>query len=55
MASLEELLKIDGVVAAGEFARDGALIDFKSSMDMSPELELALRSSAPPCRCCSTR
>lgn len=38
MSSLEELLKIDGVVAAGEFARDGSLIDFKSSMDMSPEL-----------------
>jgi roadblock/LC7 domain-containing protein len=38
MASLEELLKIDGVVAAGEFARDGSVIDYKSSMDMSPEL-----------------
>jgi len=38
MASLEELLKIEGVVAAGEFARDGALIDYRSSMEMSPEL-----------------
>lgn len=38
MASLEELLKIDGVVAAGEFAKDGSLVDYKSSMDMSPEL-----------------
>jgi roadblock/LC7 domain-containing protein len=38
MASLEELLKIDGVAAAGEFAKDGSVIDYKSSMDMSPEL-----------------
>ena len=38
MASLEELLQIDGVVAAGEFARDGSLINYKASMDMSPEL-----------------
>jgi roadblock/LC7 domain-containing protein len=38
MASLEELLKIDGVVAAGEFAKDGSLIGYKASMDMSPEL-----------------
>ena len=38
MASLEELLQIDGVAAAGEFAKDGSLIDYKSNMDMSPEL-----------------
>jgi roadblock/LC7 domain-containing protein len=38
MASLEELLQIDGVVAAGEWAKDGSLLDYKSSMDMSPEL-----------------
>jgi roadblock/LC7 domain-containing protein len=38
MASLEELLQIDGVVAAGEFSRDGTLIDYKANMDMSPEL-----------------
>jgi len=38
MARLEELLKIEGVAAAGEFAKDGSLIDYKSSMDMSPEL-----------------
>ena len=38
MASLEELLQIDGVVAAGEFARDGTLINYEASMDMSPEL-----------------
>ena len=38
MASLEELLQIDGVAAAGEFGKDGSLIDYRSSMDMSPEL-----------------
>lgn len=38
MASLEELLKIDGVVAAGEFRPDGTLIDYRAQMDMSPEL-----------------
>jgi roadblock/LC7 domain-containing protein len=38
MASIEELLKIDGVVAAGEFAKDGSLVDYQSNMDMSPEL-----------------
>jgi len=38
MASLEELLKIDGVAAAGQFAKDGTLIDYRSNMDMSPEL-----------------
>ncbi len=38
MASLDDLLKIDGVAAAGEFAADGKLVDFKASMDMSPEM-----------------
>ncbi|MFQ5615331.1 MAG: DUF2173 family protein [Anaerolineales bacterium] len=38
MATLDELLKIDGVVAAGEFAADGELVDYKAEMDMSPEL-----------------
>jgi len=37
-ATLDELLKLDGVVAAGEFAPDGRLLDFKAKMDMSPEL-----------------
>src|SRR2546429_7618141 len=37
-ATLDELLKIDGVVAAGEFALDGRLVDYKAKMDMSPEL-----------------
>src|SRR5205823_12003393 len=38
MATLDELLKIDGVVAAGEFTADGKLVDYKSKMDMSPEM-----------------
>jgi roadblock/LC7 domain-containing protein len=38
MASLDDLLKIDGVAAAGEFAADGKLVDFKANMDMSPEM-----------------
>jgi roadblock/LC7 domain-containing protein len=37
-ASLDELAKVDGVVAAGEFRLDGTLVDFKSSMDMSEEI-----------------
>ena len=38
MASLDDLLKIDGVAAAGEFAADGKVVDFKANMDMSPEM-----------------
>ena len=38
MATLDELLRLDGVVAAGEFAADGKLVDYKATMDMSPEL-----------------
>ena len=37
-ATLDDLLKIDGVAAAGEFAADGKLVDFKANMDMSPEM-----------------
>ncbi len=35
MATLDELLEIDGVAAAGEFAADGKLVDYKANMDMS--------------------
>ena len=35
MASLEELLQIEGVVAAVEWDTDGSLIDYKASMDIS--------------------
>ena len=35
MSTLEELLALDGVVAAGEFGPDGSLVDFESHLDMS--------------------
>ena len=38
MTTLDELIKIDGVVAAGEFAADGKLIAYKSNMDMPPDM-----------------
>ncbi len=38
MATLDELIKIDGVVAAGEFTADGKLVDYKANMDMSTEM-----------------
>ena len=38
MAALEDLLKINGVVAAGEFSADGKLVDFKAKMDMSRDM-----------------
>jgi roadblock/LC7 domain-containing protein len=38
MASLDDLLNIEGVVAAGEFTPDGELVDYKARMDMSPEM-----------------
>ena len=37
-SSLDDLLKINGVVAAGEFGLDGSLVDFKASVDFSKEL-----------------
>ena len=38
MAKLEDLLKIDGVMAAGEFSADGTLVDYKANMNMPPEM-----------------
>lgn len=38
MATLDELLKITGVVAAGEFTPDGKLVDFKAKMDMPRDM-----------------
>ena len=35
MARIDDLLRIDGVLAAGEFAADGALLDYKSNTNMS--------------------
>lgn len=37
-ATLDDLLKLNGVVAAGEFTPDGKLVDYRAKMDMSPEL-----------------
>ena len=33
----EDLVKINGVVAAGEFRIDGTLVDYRATMNMSPE------------------
>jgi roadblock/LC7 domain-containing protein len=33
MATLQELLDIEGVVAAGEFSLDGSLLDYEAKMD----------------------
>ncbi len=38
MATLDDLLKIDGVVAAGEFTADGKVVDYKANMEMSREM-----------------
>jgi roadblock/LC7 domain-containing protein len=38
MATLTELLDIEGVVAAGDFNLDGSLVDFEAKMDMSEEM-----------------
>ncbi len=38
MATLDELLDIEGVVAAGEYTPDGRLVDYKAEMDMSQEM-----------------
>jgi roadblock/LC7 domain-containing protein len=38
MATLDELLKINGVVAAGEFTADGKMVNYKAKIDMSPEM-----------------
>ena len=38
MATLDDLLKIDGVIAAFEFRPDGTVVDFKAKMDQSPEM-----------------
>ncbi len=38
MASLDDLLDIEGVAAAGEFTPDGELVDYKAKMDMSEEM-----------------
>ena len=38
MTTLDDLIKIDGVFAAGEFTADGKLVDYKANMDMTREM-----------------
>jgi roadblock/LC7 domain-containing protein len=38
MASLKDLLKIKGVVAAGEFTASGGWVNYESKIDLSPEM-----------------
>jgi roadblock/LC7 domain-containing protein len=38
MTSLDDLLDIEGVAAAGEFTPEGDLVDYKAKMDMSEEM-----------------
>ena len=38
MTTLDELLKINGVIAAGEFTPDGKLVYFKAKTDMSKDI-----------------
>jgi roadblock/LC7 domain-containing protein len=38
MATLQELLDIEGVVAAGEFSLDGNMLDYEAKMDISEEM-----------------
>lgn len=38
LASLDDLLAMDGVIAAGEFTSDAKLADFRSRGDMTPEM-----------------
>lgn len=45
--SLDELLEINGVVAAGEFGPDGAVVNFKSGLELvGSARDLAARLSA---------
>lgn len=38
MATLQELLGLEGVVAAGEFTADGEVVDYEADIEMSEEL-----------------
>ena len=38
MARLDDLLRIDGVMAAGEFTADGTLVDYRANTNMPPEV-----------------
>jgi roadblock/LC7 domain-containing protein len=48
MVTLEELMRINGVVAAGEFSPEGRLVDYRSAMGMTSEMAtLAAKVCAP--------
>jgi roadblock/LC7 domain-containing protein len=38
MATLQELLDLEGVVVAGEFDCEGRMLDYEANMDMSEEI-----------------
>jgi roadblock/LC7 domain-containing protein len=38
MQTLDDLLRISGVVAAGEFSPDGRLVDYRATIEMTPEM-----------------
>lgn len=38
MTTVNDLLEIDGVVAAGEFSPDGELVEYGATMDMTEEM-----------------
>jgi len=38
MATLQELLDLEGVVVAGEFDFDNSMLDYEAKMDMSDEM-----------------
>jgi roadblock/LC7 domain-containing protein len=38
MATLQELLDLEGVVVAGEFDFEGRMLDYEAKMDMSEEM-----------------
>ena len=48
MAILDELLEIDGVIAAGEFTRNGKLVAYKAKIDLSPELAAMIAQLCAP-------
>ena len=49
MARLDDLLRIDGVMAAGEFTADGTLVDYRANTNMPPRWPPCPRSFALPC------
>ena len=50
MATLDDLLKMPGVMAAGEFSADGKLVGYKAKMEMSPSLRRQRPNFARPSR-----